>query len=533
MSTSWEELVSTALLGTERRTVPPMREVEADQLTLAERRIRSLEGPAPHELLSLAALFGTVRRAGERPVRRSAEERAEEQPDATPVVRQSASQILDLLLTGTVAVAKLNDTLILRWTESCARADQRVPTRLIVPLLERATKAPGLRASAAVVVGQRGRFVASRNREWNWVHAAVAVEAGSSDAGEISAERLAAADSLGRSSLVAAWRLRDPQAARDAVIATWASESAADRRDFTLALRNGLSASDEPFLERCLDDRGKTVREAAQSLLPLIPTSAFVTRMTSRLESVVKTKRFPRFSIDVELPEESLDEAANRDGLVLSATKARAELLRQIVAAVPVRWWAERCDRSLEEVIAALRRIDTAGEVITGFCESAARQAAFAVGTLNRDDRAGLHQLWLDESDHVDAGYRSGKYNYMPAQRVALLQPALVADRELLISMAFDRDWSPNALGETLARLVGDSLVPPPVADRLLVWAKRHSGDLEVLLVHPIELLVASMSSHAAAALLNLVPTGSTAHQRLRHLQAAGSFIDAISKEFP
>jgi Family of unknown function (DUF5691) len=535
MTITWEELVSTALLGTERRPLSASSTIDvasSDPLSEAVAHLRSQNQNPSEEVLSLAALIASARSAGRVPSKLVGSDMTRDGPERQTLVAASAAQLLDLLLTGTVAVARLNDTLIGRWLDECAKTGQRIPNRLIVALLDRASKNESLRRSAASVIGERGRYVASKNREWNWVHASQAETTSSLDVGEISAERFSVADPVGRTALLQTWRRRDPAAAREAILGNWSSETAADRRDFVLALSIGLRPDDESFLESCLDDRGKTVREAAQAQLANLPSSAFVQRMIARLDPLVTSKRFPRFSIEVELPEGVIDAAAKRDGLGVVDTKARAALLQQLVGAVPISWWTTKTGRELSAVIEAVRKTDTANEVVTGICTSCAQQASLGLA-FSPEEFDGIRNLWLHEMTEIDKGYRSNTYSAPAMHRIAALLPALVSQRVELISLALTQDWSVRGLGDALGRLIGVTPVPRAVADKLLRWANKHQAEVPVLIDYSIELLIVSLSPDAANELLRLVAADSSAHQRLRHLQAAGSFFDAISKEFP
>jgi hypothetical protein len=530
----------------------------------AQLRIRVQGVSAPEELLGLAALVGSIRRAGLRTdVIGSKASVAENvagprsDPDSElPEVKPAAAQILDLLLSGTVAVAQLNDALIQRWIRGCRQTSQRVPNRLIVALLERGSKNPSLRPHIAAIIGERGRYVASHNREWKWVRASLsAVTSVANEA--ISADRLEAADPLSRAALVATWRARDPDLAREAMVAHWGSQNAADRREYVLALNRGLCAADEEFLERCLDDRSKVVREAAQSLLANLPASAFVQRSIDRIVPLISTKRFPRFSVTVELPEDVLNDAALRDGITLSSTKSRAELLVTLVSLIPISWWSQHVDRPLNDIIDAVRKTDTANEVLTGFCQSAGRftfdpaesdpaesdppekhgsestNDHDQLRTLSADDRIGLRNLWIAEIDRIDAASRKNTYDMVANSRVTLLYRALNSELQELAIFAMQRNLAPATLAQVLTSASQNRFVPSAVADHLVGWCVSHSSDLELLIAHGLEHFFASMSPEAARKVLELLPADSSAHQRLRHLQAAGSLIDAIAKEFP
>ena len=72
----------------------------------------------------------------------------------------------------------------------------------------------------------------------------------------------------------AAGRRTDPAGARELLEAEWDTVSAKVRAEAVQALRHSPSLADEPLLERALDDRAKTVREAAARVLDLLPGSA-------------------------------------------------------------------------------------------------------------------------------------------------------------------------------------------------------------------------------------------------------------------
>ena len=126
----------------------------------------------------------------------------------------------------------------------------------------------------ATVLGERGRWLAARNPDWSWV------------ADEGRAEQ--AAD---RVSAVAALRHADPDAGRALVEQTWSTDGAQHRAAAVAALVVGLGPADEPFLERCLDDRAKSVREEACRLLDRLPGSARAARMADRLRPLLTYSR--------------------------------------------------------------------------------------------------------------------------------------------------------------------------------------------------------------------------------------------------
>ena len=119
----------------------------------------------------------------------------------------------------------------------------------------------------------------------------------------------------------------------------------------------GLGPDDEPFLERRLDDRARSVREDAAELLDRLPGSARAARMADRLRPLLTTHGTLRKHLEVELPDDP-DAAAVRDGLVDPGpgVSKRACWLEQIVAGAPLEVWTEvtRAERPAK-VVAMLR----------------------------------------------------------------------------------------------------------------------------------------------------------------------------------
>jgi hypothetical protein len=85
-------------------------------------------------------------------------------------------------------------------------------------------------------------------------------------------------------------RRSDPAAARDRLAEHWDSISAKERAAHLGILGSGLGPEDEVLLERALDDKAKTVRDAALALLDRLPASARAQRMAARLTALLRVK---------------------------------------------------------------------------------------------------------------------------------------------------------------------------------------------------------------------------------------------------
>ncbi|MFI9823091.1 DUF5691 domain-containing protein [Streptomyces sp. NPDC052013] len=369
---SWEELVTTALLGTDRRTppgVPP--------------------GPgAPSALLDAAAVATVRRRAGLRPAR--AAQRPQPAPeDPRPSLPPVAARRLTMLLadrpgtsgTGRRGTAPDLMELLPQWLAAANAHGYAAPPAALPALLDAARGRTDLRPAALRFAGPRALWLARLNPDWRFALRATPGGA-SSLPGPDETERVRQLWQEGlfaeRVALLTALRSRSPAAARELLATTWATERAEDRLMFLDSLRSGLGPDDEPFLEQALADRSRNVRATAAELLSALPGSALAERMAVRAGACVavdRTRETP--TIVVEAPHEC-DAGMERDGVVAKAPAGRGERswwLGQLVEAAPLRTWSRRLGgRTPREIVALPVTDDWQGELHAAWCRAAVRQ---------------------------------------------------------------------------------------------------------------------------------------------------------------
>ncbi|MEU8136253.1 DUF5691 domain-containing protein [Streptodolium elevatio] len=337
--TLWEDLVSTALVGTGKRPVPGVDPGSA--LGAAVDGIGRED--SAERLLDLAALALVHRRSGRRPGT-GATPLPACAPDPRPAVPERARGRLRLLLGSSTgdrrtAIAEL----LPEWLAEARARGFRAPESELPELLDTARSHSELRTDVAALAGARGRWLARLNPDWAW-----AARVAAADLAEDPASSSAADEGIWQHGLfgerlahLTALRQRDPAAARDLLGRTWREEPAEDRAQFLAVLRTGLSPDDEPFLEAALDDRGKAVRAGAAALLSTLPESALARRMAERARACV---RRDGAAAVVVLPPEVCDEAMRRDGIAGTSPTGREERawwLGEIVAATPLSVWAD------------------------------------------------------------------------------------------------------------------------------------------------------------------------------------------------
>ncbi|WP_405647552.1 DUF5691 domain-containing protein [Streptomyces sp. NBC_00019] len=368
----WEELVTTALLGTDRRTPPGAAPGRA----------------APVALLDAAATQTVRRRAGLRPAPAAA--RPEPAPaDPRPGVPGAAARRLSMLLAdrpgtgggGRRGTAPDLMELLPQWLATANARGFAAPPEVLPALLDAARGRTDLRPAALAFAGPRAVWLARLNPEWRFaLRAAPGGDPALPHPRDTDRVRQLWQEGLfaERVALLAAIRAREPAAARELLAKTWATERAEDRLMFLDSLRTGLGADDEPFLEQALADRSRNVRATAAELLSALPGSALAARMAVRATACVamdRTRETP--TITVEAPFEC-DASMERDGVVLKAPAGRGERswwFGQLVEAAPLRTWAARLGgRSPQEIVALPVTDDWRSELHAAWCRAAVRQ---------------------------------------------------------------------------------------------------------------------------------------------------------------
>ena len=211
----------------------------------------------------------------------------------------------------------------------------------------------------AARLGERGAWLAGLNPAWSVVlDADRDGPVGTDDLDWIA--RWPAMATTEAIAAFAAGRQTSPAAARDLLDAEWDTVSAKVRAEAVAALRHHVSDADEPLLERALDDRAKTVREAAAGVLDRLPTSARAERMAARLRTLVRVRGTLSRHLEVEVPD-APDDAAVRDGLTPPAKGGGPPptvWLAQVVRGAPLSTWTDLTGRSVPATLKMVRDKD-------------------------------------------------------------------------------------------------------------------------------------------------------------------------------
>ncbi|MFJ3900565.1 DUF5691 domain-containing protein [Streptomyces sp. NPDC090025] len=369
---AWEQLVTSALLGTDRK--PPPSGGGED---------------APAALLGAAATHTLRRRAGLRPGTAGAV--VEVAPvDERGALPEGARRRLGHLLAGRAAPAPAGGRrgaapdlteLLPQWLAAANEHGYRAPAAALPALLDAARARTDLRSQALTFAGPRGLWLARLNPDWKFALRGAGGAGGAlPDPADAVAVRALWEEGLfaERVALLAAVRARDPDRGRELLAASWASERAEDRLMFLDSLRAGLAPADEEFLEAALADRSRNVRATAAELLSALPASALACRMAERAASCVSLDRTAGAeTLVVEAPHEC-DAGMRRDGVSPTPPTGRGERswwLGQLVEAAPLAFWPARFGgRGPAEIVALPVTDDWRPELHAAWCRAAVRQ---------------------------------------------------------------------------------------------------------------------------------------------------------------
>ena len=344
---AWEDLVKTALLGTERDAPPRVKSDAVIDSLLSQFAPEDRE----RNLLGSSGILTIARRAGHT-VSSSPGDLLPVAPSDTQSPFSDAA-IHDL---SHLIGSELKD-LLPEWLAIAATKKRRVPERLLPVLLSVGASHKRIQGNLVAVLGERGRWLAAQNPDWNYAlrPSDEEIQEAAAAQGDISVWETG--NATVRAAYLAARRRTNPNEAREILEAVWGKEPYEERAAFLTELKSGLSPEDEPFLEAALDDKRKEVRTGAQQLLRMLPTSRLAERMIERVRPLLSIKASGKGEkLEVTLPS-TWDKTMGRDGIeqkppTYPKIGEKAFWLNQIVEGVPLSFWTEHLKHTPTQLIA-------------------------------------------------------------------------------------------------------------------------------------------------------------------------------------
>jgi len=356
---SWDDILATAVVGTEQRELKlAARDDELGQL-LAQINHTDRESL----LLSAAAVVALYRSAGAAPPVDTQPAPEACPPDDAGRGSAASGQHLALMLDGQFR------EVLPEWLAAMNRARRRVPEEHLPALLDHGLIEPALRNMIAAVLGQRGEWLAAQNPDWLYATRRDEKEVWETGSRE---ERLLVLVNL---------RSADPTKARKLLATTWPQESAKDRAVFLGKFAVGLNAGDEPFLNDALHDRSVEVRRVARTLLAALP-SEFSRRLKKLANQVLSFKKplIGKARIEVALPEDPIAwlkandiEIDNPPANATRSVGPKAWFLKEMISLVPITHWSEVWAKAPLEIIKAADESEWHASFILGFVAAVQR----------------------------------------------------------------------------------------------------------------------------------------------------------------
>ncbi|HRJ52096.1 MAG TPA: DUF5691 domain-containing protein [Candidatus Thiothrix moscowensis] len=361
-------LLKIALLGTERQTqVPPANAVLQPYLTQFYP-----DGKVPTDsrreaaFLGMAALATQYQAAGSLPATFTGILPAPDDKPDLPLIPSAAEIHLRRMLADNNLRPLLDG-----WLETVASKRLRVAVSFIPALMEQARQSRVIRPLISSVIGQRGHWLAVQNADWQ----NLLTFAPDADATDVSVWE--EGNPAQRSEYLQHLRHQQPAAARELLQTVWKQEAAQVRQDLLQALRTNLSGDDESWLESCLDDRSKGVRQLAAELLGGLPGSAFSQRMQTLLHSWLEVhaksgllnKLGGKKQLQINLPE-NWNKSWLRDGIEEKPPQgkgAKAWWLEQTLSFVPPAYWTQHWQLAPADLLALAQDSDWKSALLDGW----------------------------------------------------------------------------------------------------------------------------------------------------------------------
>ncbi|MFB6454047.1 DUF5691 domain-containing protein [Chitinophaga sp. Hz27] len=318
---SWQQLLNTALLGTNRQALPTIKATGA--LEEALQTISNAGLDREDLLLHSGALLMNYRQAGCKTLHiEDAITHVCPEEEKRYCSQDAVSSLLEAIALGSNALTKY-------WLECCSKAGYILPPALLPMLMDKAVASKQLRAPLMACYGKRGEWLALLNPDWELLIPGNEMEL-STDTWETG--------SIGqRCAVLNASRKDDPDAGLSMLIETWKQENAATRAALLECLETGLNDNDIPWLQQLTAEKSIKVKEKSWELLRQLPASDIVQQYWELVASAITLQNNHIGITDLELPLAPEIYKSGIDKLPASSMKLSDEMyqLQQLVAAVP------------------------------------------------------------------------------------------------------------------------------------------------------------------------------------------------------
>jgi hypothetical protein len=341
--TFWNNILHTALLGTDKATVTP-GDLGQDLSPFAE-QITALTQDKEERFLQIAALAFNYRQAGAMSLQKADAQLTPAPQEERPYCSPAAMLALNDMLQEESA------SLLAHWLQLCRTHSLLATPDVLHLLLQIGLAHKHLREDILACGGQRARWLAGLNPDW-------APYTTSADTEE---QLWQTGTPEQRRHILLQLRKTDPGKAREWLQSSWSQEDANTKADLLQTFYTNPSAGDTPFLESLAGEKSKKVKTEALILLKKIPSSDLVRQYTEALTTRLILKKeksllgmMSKTTLEIK-PGDELPEILIRSGIEKLSNKKEmtddAFICYQLMSSVPFGFFTTHWQKSPEEII--------------------------------------------------------------------------------------------------------------------------------------------------------------------------------------
>lgn len=357
----WEEVVNTAIIGTEKKGIDKslfpidlLSEIEKSEQLSTEKEV---------QFLNAAAIISNYKRAGFVSVSMEVPNIDECPEEDKPYSSAQATGALQAV------IDEDNLALLMYWLDKCIEKNTVVTPQYIPILFQKAEKNVALRELVIASCGKRGGWLMQFNPEWSFQEEStpqIIFEHGRMEERKIALKK---------------WRIYSPVQAREALENTWDKEQSSTKVELLGALEVNLTEKDEPFLKKCFNEKSQKVKDVALRLLKQLPSSFIIKEVWEYIQPLISYKKtssilgfLTKESITINLSFEIPQHFKTYGISNLDANKLFTEkefTLDQLIGLIPLSNWENHFQLSAEDILALFDKNEETQKFISSFAKAA------------------------------------------------------------------------------------------------------------------------------------------------------------------
>jgi hypothetical protein len=346
---TWDQIINTALLGTDKRA-PEVNELPA-ALANAVALIQQNTTDKEEQFLQTASLAFNYRQCGTMPMKKESVTIEKAGPEEKQYCSLLAVQTLKDILDSE------SNSLLQFWLQQCSSAARIVTPEFVPLLLNAGIQQKKLQNLVVACCGKRGEWLSRFNPEWNFSTATTDEElwqTGSPEQRKMVLEQI---------------RKDDPETARNWLQQTWPQEDAGTKIEFLLLLGINIGSADIEFLLSLSKEKSKKVKDIALWLLKQIPDSPVVQQYQQLLQQTVTAGSK---GLQVQMP--ALDDSILKTGIdKLSNNKDYTDdefVAMQLMQAVPPSFWETHLQSTPDVIIKSWQKDVTGKKLLPAIVQA-------------------------------------------------------------------------------------------------------------------------------------------------------------------